>query len=275
MARTASSSKKIFKQFRQSPWQNFGCLAKAYATARPLLKQVMASGYIFAFNLPKPMVRYLGSGGNMAFIRGCHWLEYGGGKSRAFWRSDCLATTLGPGPAEVTNSGSNLAYPKSLKDRAASPGAHFWALSSFYRDGPGTKRWTKSLELIADLYALETEASESSSPARRRSSSSASSALFPSQLKGVMQAPVTVLWGEKDPSCGRPMFLDGMGDYITKDSEIVVLPRSGHWTPIETDSRQALAHVVALYAAGEEDSKNSITEFVKEVYRDAYQMAKK
>jgi pimeloyl-ACP methyl ester carboxylesterase len=221
------------------------------------------------------MVKYLGSGGNMAFIRGCHWLEYGGKKDRVFWRSDCLATTLGPSPAEAANTGSGAAYPESLQDRAASPGAHFWALSSFYRDGPGTKRWTKSLELIADLYALETQASESSSPARRRSSSSASSALFPPQLKGVMHAPVTVLWGEKDPSCRRPMFLDGMGDYITKDSEIVVLPRSGHWTPVETESRQALAHVVALYAAGEEGSKASITDYVQEVYEGAVQMAKR
>lgn len=64
------SSRKIFKQFRQAPWTNFGCLAKSIKTVSPVLRQLLMSGYIFAFNLPAFMVKYLGTGGNMVRLRG-------------------------------------------------------------------------------------------------------------------------------------------------------------------------------------------------------------
>jgi hypothetical protein len=213
------SSQKIFKQFRQSPWKNFGCLGKSIKTLGPLITQIFMFGYIASFHLPIRMVRYLGTGGNLAFIRGVHTLQQG--KRRILTYSpEALACTLGPSQAECTinpedvdsTNGVNgvdtevqLAYGHSVLERAKSPGALFWEQTCYYRDGVSYKPWRKSLEVIADLHALSSAASQSSSPARRRSSSSASSALLNPQYKGVLNAPATILWGAKDMALSKEM----------------------------------------------------------------------
>ncbi|ETN40628.1 uncharacterized protein HMPREF1541_04905 [Cyphellophora europaea CBS 101466] len=280
--RIAHSSEKIFKQFRRSPWQNFGCLGKSLKALSPLFIQALMFGYIASFHLPVQMVKYLGTGGNLAFIRGCHSVQRGS-KKIELYIAEALAGTLGPGPqeckvtsAQATN-GSNQGYGESVLQRAKSPAIAFWHQTCYYRDGASYKPWTKSLETIADLYALDSAASESSSPARRRSSSSASSGLFTPQITGLLHAPATVLWGLKDRACGKQICLDGMGDYLAKDSEIVLLPRSGHWTPLEPDSRVALARVVGMYAESQENAvaRASVTKFVGEVYEGAVQVTKK
>ena len=281
--RILESSRKIFKQFQQAPWTNFGCLRKAIHTARPLIRQLLMSGYIFAFNLPKVMVRYLGSGGNLAFMRGVHAIQTREKNSKLFI-PEALAATLGPSLNECgtsvsdgVNGSAGAGYSADVKYRAKSPANAFWVMTSFYRDGPASKRWNKSLQLIADLYALDADASESSSPARRRSSSSASSALFTPQIKGMLQAPTTVIWGEEDRALSRALCMDGLSDFLAKDSEVIALPRSGHWTPLEPESRAAIARVVGTYAAdrNNELTGRSVLKEVTEVYHDAWQAVKK
>lgn len=241
-------------------------------------------GYIFSFHLPVRMVKYLGTGGSLAFIRGAHHAQRRSKTQKDPYIPEALACTLGPSEQEckVTSNGINGSakemYGPSVLERAKSPAALFWEQTCYYRDGVGFKPWTKSLETIADLYALDAAASEPSSPAGRRSSSSASSGLFTPQLKGVLNAPATILWGQKDLAIGKQICLDGLGDYLAKDSEVVMLPRSGHWTALEPESRAALARVVGLYAGGQESQvvgKASITKFVNEVYEGATQFVKK
>lgn len=219
----------------------------------------------------------------MAFIRGVNSLQYGDKKPRLFI-AEALATVLGPSVNECkpqvtngVNGAANQGYGPTVLERAKSVSTAFYDMTSYYRDGPAYKPWTKSLELIADLYALDTQASESSSPARRRSSSSTSSALFTPQVKGMLHAPATMLWGEKDPALSRAMCIDGLSDFLSRDSEVILLPRSGHWTPLEPESKAAIARVVGLYA-GDRDNRYvglPVAKFAAEVYQNATQIIKK
>ncbi len=244
--------------------------------------QTMLMGYIFAFHLPAVLVRYLGVAGNYSFIRGANWSGYGKG-SKEYHAQECMASSLGPGPEECrtsipvsngTNGDSKAGtYGSTVLQRATSPEEAFWNMTGYYRDGAGWAPWVKSLESITDLYALETSASESSSPGRRRSS--LSNSLFADQYKGSLHAPSYILWGEKDQACSRPLCLDGLGDYLGRDSEITLLPRSGHWTPVEKNSRAALATAVALFAGRDAKPVAKMTNEVQKVYDGAVLMAKK
>lgn len=98
--RIVSSASKIFRQFRQSPRANFKCLPKTYQTLRPLLNQLFLFGYVAVFQLPTILVKYLGTGGNLSFIRGAHNLAYGSKDRKEYNVQDSLASTFGPGIAE-------------------------------------------------------------------------------------------------------------------------------------------------------------------------------
>ena len=279
--RIINSTSKIFRQFRQAPWRNFGCLSKSLHALGPLLYQTLLFGYQVAFHLPYFLVTYLGTGGNYAFLRGAHAVGHGQHKAE-YKMMESLAVTFGPSEAEckpIASSGMNgdsfEGYGESVLRRAKSPKEAWWQMTRYYTHGVAIKPWSKSLETLADLYALDNGASESSSPGRRRSSSSASSALFPDIYKGALHAPSTIIWGEKDQACTRTMCLDGIGDYLAKDSEVTLLPRSGHWTPIERESRGALARVIGLYARNRDEKVLSVSKYVNDFYEGATVMVRK
>ncbi|KAL2426456.1 hypothetical protein ABEF95_006867 [Exophiala dermatitidis] len=276
--RVLNSASKIFKQFMRSPRQNFGCLSKSFKTLKPLLWQTFVMGYIFVFNLPPIFVKSLGVGGNYSFIRGCHRFAYGRG-AKEYPVQEAMAATFGPSPQECktstvpsSNAEAGETYGPTVLERARSPAEAFWNMTGYYRDGAATRPWVKSLETIADLYALEEMASRSSSVSRR---SSVSNSLFAEPVKGSLKAPTYVLWGENDTACSRPICLDGLGDYLGKDSEVTILPRSGHWTPIERESRPALALAIASFAKRHAEPVPNMTANVRQVYPDAVLMAKK
>lgn len=236
-------------------------------------------GYIFLFHLPSLFVNYIGIAGNYSFMRGAHQAAYGK-RSTEYRVQECLASTFGPSPEECKTSTSTSGkgsdgdtYGPSVLRRAESPKTAFWNMTGYYRDGAGWTPWTKTLETITDLYALETSASESSSPGRRRSS--VTSSLFVDQYKGKLNGPAYVLWGEKDLACSRPICLDGLGDYLAKDSEVTILPRSGHWTPVAQESRVALATAIGLFAKKDAELVPKMTAEVQKVYEGAVLMTKK
>lgn len=235
-------------------------------------------GYIFAFNLPAVFVRYLGCAANYAFVRGANSLGYGP-KSKDYRAQECKASSFGPGLEEcrtsIASSGTTAdMYGSTVLERAKSHGTAFYNMTGLYRDGAGTAAWSKSLETIADLYALETSASNSPSPSRRRSSIS-NGALFTDPYKGSLKAPTYVLWGEKDQACGRAICLDGLGDYLGKNSEITLLPRSGHWTPVQQNSRTVLAKMINLCAGKDAKPVPNMTHEVAKLYEGAVLVAKK
>lgn len=205
-------------------------------------------GYIFAFHLPKFMVGYLCTGGHLSFFRGA--LKSAHGRNKDEWNAqDSLASTLGPGVIEVeTKTTDGQTYGNSVQARAESPANTAWHQTAYYRNGLAFDRWEKSLEIIADLYNIESESSASASvsPIRRRSSSSGSSTLFTEPYNGALKAPSTILWGEKDLALGRAICLDGIGDYLALGSEVILLSKAGHWTPVEKDSRAVVAKAISM-----------------------------
>lgn len=227
------------------------------------------------------MVKTLGSGGNLAFLRAISRSEHG--KHKEEWnRHESLAAMLGPGVIEVeSKTAAGEAYGRSVSERAESIGTVFWHQTAYYRHGLATKHWEKSLETIADLYNLESEvessASASVSSIRRRSSSSASSALWTEQYVGALRAPSTVLWGEQDRAVGKTICLDGIGDYLARGSEVILLPQTSHWAPVEKESRAAIAKLISVYAAvgPGEDLPVYVTKEVDSVYPESVSFVKR
>lgn len=264
--RIIASAAKIFKQFKENPTKNFACLSKSFSALKPLLRQVMMSGYIFVFQLPSFMLTYMGSIGNMIFLRTVVRMSAGRHKEE-YNEQECLASTLGPGVIEVntrTSDGEN--YGESVHERAASVGTLFWRQTAYYRNGLAFNPWEKTLETAADLYNLETESEASNSPIRRRFSSSATSGLFSEHYAGALRAPSTIVWGAKDSALSRVICLDGIGDYLAKGSEVILLPQTGHWAPAEKESRAALAKIISLCAATAPSLPTYFSKDVEQIY---------
>jgi hypothetical protein len=255
-------------------------------TLKPLLIQLLLFGYIAAFHLPRFMVAYLGTGGNYAFLRGALRAAYG--KDKSEWSlANSMAATLGPSEDECKTQISDgsvafhnpdgtesvLSYSPAILHRAKNPGSSFLDKTGYYTDGAGTQKWQKSLETLASLYNIECEDSGSSDSRRRRSSSSG---IFEPAHAGSLRAPATIIWGQKDQACTQRICLDGIGDYLAKRSQVVLLPRTGHWTAVEKESRIALGKVVEWYIdGGDVDGKGDVAKVVKQVYQDATLMVRK
>lgn len=210
----------------------------------------------------------------MAFLKGVFSRAYGKA-SDDFNIQEPLAATLGPGVIEVeTKTASGETYGPSVHARAASSARAFWTMTAYYRDGLATSHWDKTIETVADLYNLESSASAGNSPLHRRSSSSASSALFTEQYKGSLRAPCTILWGEKDIAVGKAICLDGIGDYLARGSEVIILPRTAHWTTVDREGRKTVVKAMSLCA---KDGKLPvyIAKDVDSVYTGAEVMVKK
>lgn len=280
------SSRRIFKTFVQAPVTRHSCLRKSFNTLKPLLIQLLLFGYIAALHLPRFMVAYLGTGGNFAFLRGTLRAAYG--KDKSEWsRADSMAATLGPSEEECTTktldhnvasenpdgTANVLSYSPAVHDRAKSPGSSFVAKTGYYTDGAGTEKWQKSLETLAWLYNIEAEDSGSSDICRRRSSSSG---IFEPARSGSLRTPATILWGQRDQACTQRICLDGIADYLGKGSQVVLMPRTGHWTPVERESRIAIGKVLEWYLdGGDIDGKRDVASVAKDVYYGATLMVEK
>lgn len=210
----------------------------------------------------------------MSFLRGISKASHGKHQDE-YDAQESLAATLGPGVNEVgTKTASGDSYGTSVHSRARSPGEAFWRQTAYYCYGLASEHWDKSLETVADLYNLESSNSANVSPLHRRSSSSASSVMFTDAYNGSLKAPATILWGEKDLAITKAICLDGIGDYLARGSEVVLLPSTGHWTAVEKEGRAALVKVISLYAeAGQLPAH--VTNHIEEVYSRANTMVKK
>ena len=148
--------------------------------------------------------------------------------------------------------------------------------TAYYRDGAAMEPWNKSLQTTADLFNLEQNQTNDSS-IRRRSSSASS--MFGDMYKGSLHAPVTILWGLRDQACSSAICLDGIGDYLARDSEVILLPRTKHWTPVEGEARKALARLLEIFVNQKPGSRNvsleNAEEAVKQVYEGAIVLTRK
>ncbi|KAK1140373.1 hypothetical protein N8T08_010431 [Aspergillus melleus] len=241
--RLLSSSLMMLKTSLRSPIQSRATILKALKALRPVVRQVGLSGYIFAMKMPVSFVQYLGTGGNHSFLKLTHRKSYGTDKYTPVDAADCMASTMGPSIEELkTQTAGGQGYPSSIsKERTLS---NFMHMASYYRDNTALARWQKSAETIAELHNIQ-------HGKHRRVSSGAG--LFNEGPKGVLKASSTFVWGKSDLALDPQLCLVGISDYLVPNSQVVELPRSGHFTPLEKESCAALEKAVEWAVQGEKE----------------------
>jgi len=217
-------------------------------------------GHAWAFQLPLVLVDFLGTGGNYAFLRGAH--RYAAGEPGNYSFADSLACSLGPSTAECSSkTADGEQYPPSVLERAKFGG--FVEKARYYREGAMFGEWQKSIETIMELSQVDEK------PLRRASSGAG---YLHDQYAGALKAPATVVWAENDLALLPKVMLHGLPDYLTKDSQIMLLPKCGHWPQIEPKARDAFEEVLNWVVKGEQ---GDVMARVHAVYPLAKEFARK
>ncbi|KAJ5157277.1 uncharacterized protein N7482_008377 [Penicillium canariense] len=261
--RMLTSASKMFKSALSAPLSSRTPLLQALRTLGPLLKQLRMSGYVFTMQLPPSLVTFFLTGGNYSFISAVHRGSHGRAEFTSRDEADSMASSMGPSLAESkTQTANGDKYPTTIK--YTHDFANVMNMAGYYRDGASTARWQKSIETITSLHSI------AGGNELRRTSSGAG--LFDDGTPGVLKANSTVFWGKRDIALNPPICLDGMSDYLVADSQIVMLPESGHFTPIETESRVALVKAVEWAIHGEQGNIGSA---IQECYPSAKVIARR
>jgi hypothetical protein len=248
------SARKMLSNAWRSPLHARVPLMQALRNLTPLFRQIFLSGYVFVMQLPTPLVHYFLVGGNLSLLVSCHRVSYNKDKYTPLDVADSMASTMGPSTAESdTKTPSGNAYPISLSKRAF---AHVLHMAAYYRDGAAVAPWSKSIETVASLHSIASGTQRVSSGA----------GLFDEGPPGAFKANTTIFWGKEDIALDPRICLDGISDFLVQGSQVVLLPRTGHWTPVERESSAALIKAVEWAAQGE---KGDIAAVVRKVYPGA------
>ncbi|KAL4810716.1 hypothetical protein BDV18DRAFT_149902 [Aspergillus unguis] len=243
ISRRLSSSSKMFRSFLRSPVRERSLLLNVFKSLKPIFRQLLMSGYVFVFQLPLTFVAYLGSGGNQSFLKQIQKMPF---KKASFTVTDIaegMAITLGPSVHEgKTQTASGETYAESAIKRPSI--SSFAEMCRYYREGASLSPWKKSLETITSLHGIAQE------NGIQRSGSSGSG-LFDDGPPGALKAATTLVWGTKDSALTHELCLDGISDYLPRGSQVVELPESEHWTPMEAEARVALAKLIEWAVLGE------------------------
>ncbi|OKL60614.1 hypothetical protein UA08_04188 [Talaromyces atroroseus] len=219
---------------------------KALHTIKPIIRQVKSSGYVFALQLPRPIVRVQGSGGNGALLRMIHEMAHGtAGTPSAKDIAESVASSLGPGSAQDWREDTvnlEMQYSKAVVRQGSSE--KFVSMTNYYRHGISAGHWDKSVETVAALYSIGR-----GSEIRRKSSHAG---VFDEGPEGSLKSKATIVWGLSDDAIDPQLGLDGIADYLFKDSQVIVLPRAQHHTIVEKEGRAAVQKVIEWAVAGEE-----------------------
>jgi pimeloyl-ACP methyl ester carboxylesterase len=259
-----ASATRMLKLWAHAP-TNMSPLRQAFSSARPILIQLLKSGYIFTYNLPRPFVFLLGGIGDHWLIRLLNGFAAGPNPAAplpGIRGLEVLASSLGPSKVEFSfdpskqklangDSSEQFEYPASIYRRTTSGG--FMEKVRIYREGLIWKRWEKSLETLWELSQLD-QARESSGSStgsgRRRSSSKVG--LFDLGPPGSFRAPITVVWGQDDVAIESCLALDSMPDYFgMHGSHLVKLADVGHWVPLDEKGAEAWIDIVDWSVRGE------------------------
>ncbi|KAJ5636553.1 uncharacterized protein N7484_009866 [Penicillium longicatenatum] len=231
--RMLSTARKMLNDAWNSPLNARAPLRQAWQTLAPLRYQLKMSGYIFVMQLPVPFARFFLTGGNQAFMKMVHIGSHGNAKPTPQDLANSMASSMGPSLEESkTETADGETYPSTV--RFDSKFANVMNLAGYYRDGAATSYWKKSLETVVALDKL------------------ADGKTGLQGVKGALKARSTIFWGKKDIALHTAICLDGMSDFIPKDSQVILLPNSGHFTPIESESRAALTKAVQWAIDGEQ-----------------------
>ncbi|KAJ9629831.1 hypothetical protein H2203_002212 [Taxawa tesnikishii (nom. ined.)] len=233
-------AKQPWTMWKQRPWQ-LSLLRQARSVASPVTSQLLKSNYIFIFNLPSSIVALI-SGKLVAWLVGeCHQIAYRSkGPLPASLAADATASSNGPSPAECTNG----AYSASVASRATRSGDWMQKIL-YYRQGLATRPWeNKSVHLPSLSTPTRSSGVESNDDSTALLSSSHPQYRLSSQLR----VPMTVVYGLKDIALDPRICLDGIGGFIASDvrerSNIIRLPKCGHWAMLEQDGRSVIDAVL-------------------------------
>lgn len=248
----------MFRLFLNAPWQHRSMLRKAICTVKPVLEQCLRAGFIFTYQLPRPLVYYLCTANNLAVLRSSHRAEHGEVVQYTICdAAEALAATVGPAAeqrATWTKSGERYSEP-TARER---PYEGIMQMTRYFSDGTVRDPWQKSAETVAALHSLRR-----GNELGRRSSSAA---VFDDGPPGALRARSTIVWGLKDRTFHRQICLDGIRDYLVSNSQVILLPRSGHSPQIESESRIALRKVIEWAVMGE---KGDVGDAAQKAYSGA------
>ncbi|KZF22210.1 putative alpha/beta hydrolase [Xylona heveae TC161] len=238
-------SSKMLKSAVQRPSESRHVIHTVIHTSLPLLSQLKKSGYIFMLNLPMPFTALFGRLGGYWWIRYVRGLEKGAKPSfQGISVAELMASSLGPSKMEVASATPvGERYPPSVTARLRS--GPWPEQIRLYREGLAWGTWEKSLETLGILFNLDDG---------RRPSSGAG--LFEEGPLGSLKAPATIIMGERDLAMEPRIALDGIGDYLFRRSQVIILPKNGHWVPIE-DKGGALLEQVIQWAGTSRQEKLS------------------
>jgi pimeloyl-ACP methyl ester carboxylesterase len=176
---------------------------------------------------------------------------------------EMLASSTGPGVNQCGGS-SDQRYPYAVELRAKANNGGFSEKIRYYREDLFGSTWSKSLQTVWELSRLGEQAaaihsthspvssvssSTLDSPPRRRSSVGG---VFDNGPPGTLGSATTIVWGAKDHAVGQALALEGIRDYFgVRPSQLVMLPKTGHWTQLEENGRKVFERVVVWAAEGE------------------------
>ena len=241
----------MLRCFLRSPIRERSLLFNAAKSLKPILFQLWRSGYIFAFQLPPLLIAYIGNGANQATLKHIHKMSYGNQNYTPTDAAECMASTLGPSIHEgKTQTADGQAYAESAVTRPAI--SKFVEMCSYYRDDTATAPWKKSTETITSLYGIAEKNGARCIDSGAR--------ILDDGPPGALKASTTVVWGQKDHALTRELCLDGISDYLPQRSQVVELPVSAHWTPMELEGRVALVKVAEWAVNGEREDIGAVVE---------------
>lgn len=170
-----SSVRRMFHTWTQQPL-NFRLLRNSWRTLQPIFFQLRRSHYIFAFNLPDLLARFLGSFTGAWFLGKIHRVasyNISTPTNDAVIKeaAEALASSLGPGIGQCKTAISPplssipekqavvhdtpTRYPTTVHTRATSTSHGWFQKMRYYRDGLVLGQWTKSLQTILSLSVLD------------------------------------------------------------------------------------------------------------------------
>jgi pimeloyl-ACP methyl ester carboxylesterase len=241
----------MLRCFLRSPIRERSLLFNAAKSLKPIFFQLWRSGYIFAFQLPPLLIACIGSGANQATLKHIHKMSYGSQNYTPTDAAECMASTLGSSIHEgKTQTADGQTYAESAVTRPAI--SKFVEMCSYYRDGTATALWKKSTETITSLYGIAEDNGARCIDSDAR--------ILDDGPPGALKASTTVVWGQKDHALTRELCLDGISDYLPQRSQVVELPDSAHWTPMEQEGRVALVKVTEWAVNGEREDIGAVVE---------------
>ncbi|KAJ5564290.1 hypothetical protein N7513_000532 [Penicillium frequentans] len=222
-----------------------------------LVCQIWQLAYIFTFDLSEKIVgHFIGPWNQMAVLRGL--VRMANNRNFDFDFVQAMAASLGPSEcdAETKTMDHSEGYGRTAIQRARSPAALLWQMTGLYRNGVLRGTWLKSTETLESMTETRINP-HAASPAGAESNQSR------------LQAPATVIWGIKDHVLMPEICLDDVHNYLAPGSEVISLPRTGHWVPVETESIQVILEVIRYHTDSHRQEDRLTQDAFNGRYKDA------